>query len=470
MQRLSSCFLFSVFCVLVVACAPKEQTITLIATNDIHAAIDPFPRLATLVEAERAANPGRVILLDAGDRWSGNPYVDMAPEGGRPIIELMDSLGYDIATLGNHEFDFGQELLQARLDEMSFPVVLANLKANGQIGQPASHRVMEVGGVKIAVLGLVNTLNGGYPAGLPEHFGAMEFAEPLACALEYRSLRDSADVLVLLSHLGYSSDTLLAHRMPELDLIVGGHSHTVLPRGERIAGTLVTQGGNKLRYASVTTLRLRGKKLTGIENRLVSLDTIAPDPRFEAMVAAYKDRPELTAVVGEVTAGMGKTALLNLAADMIRSRVSADLGLYNRGGVRLDTLAPGGVSVAQVYTMEPFGNTIQTIEMSLEELRTFLLNSRNEPGGERVNPSGFTYTMTIDPATDKATDVELRLQRTTPSGRYRVAAPDYVFKNFPFAGRGEGRESGIRIASAMEAFLDKHSPYTGDDAIRVEVK
>lgn len=458
-------------CLLLASCYGKEQKIVIVSTNDIHAQLDNLPRLATLVERQRAAHPGRVILLDAGDRWTGSPYVDMAPEIGAPIIELLDSLHYDAATLGNHAFDFGQGVLAARMGEMNFPLVLANIHANGEIPQPAPYLFIEVGGVKFALLGLLNTLNGGYPAGLPEHFGAMHFDEPQARALEYRSLADSAEVFVLLSHLGYEADTLLAHQMPELDLIVGGHTHTALPTGHRVGNTLVTQTGGRLKQAGVTTLTLRRGKLVEAENHLVALDTIAPDPRFEAMVARIKNRPELLRPVARLTGGLGKIGLVNLAADVIRSYVQADLAIYNRGGVRLDTLPAGDVRVVDIYSMEPFGNTIQTLDMTLDDLKAFLLSSYNDPAGEFVMPSGFTYTLTIDSATQKATDISIRLVgKPTPSGRYRVAAPDYVFKNFAFDGRGRGTESGVRIASAMEAFLDKRGEYTGDNTPRVEIK
>lgn len=463
------------FLLLLVSCVPREQTITLIATNDIHAAIDPFPQLATLVEAERAANPGRVILLDAGDRWSGNPYVDMATEGGQPIIDLMDSLGYDLATLGNHEFDFGLELLKKRIEELDAPIVCANVDPNGSLlPEPRPYAFIEVGGVKLGFLGLLNTENGGYPAGLIEHFGSIKFANPLTKALEYKGLRDSCDLFIGLTHLGFEHDTLLAREMPELDLIVGGHSHTVLPEGVRIGGTLVTQSGARLRYASLTTITIRGRKLVGIENRLVKLDTVAPDSRFEAMVAEYKNRPELLTVIGQLSRGLDKTGLLNLTTDMMRSRVAADLALYNSGGVRLDTLAPGDVTMAQVYTMEPFGNTIQTLRMTLDEVKTLILNGYNTSTHEGYRaldiwPSGFSYTIVTDPASGDATDVEIRLAgKPAPSGVYTVAAPNYLFMNYPFDKRGLGEESGVRIGAVMAAFLDKHSPYAGNNTSRID--
>ena len=108
------------------ACTPREQTLVLLSTNDIHAKIQRFPALATAVAACRDTMPA-TVLLDAGDRWTGNAYVDLAPTPGMPVIALMNRLGYDAVTFGNHEFDHGQAFLGRLLDSMAFEVVCANV-------------------------------------------------------------------------------------------------------------------------------------------------------------------------------------------------------------------------------------------------------------------------------------------------------------------------------------------------------
>ena len=100
-------------CAALCACAPREKVVIILSTNDIHAQIQNFPQLATAVAECR--DTASVILVDAGDRWTGNAYVDQA-EGRRPVLELMNELGYDVATLGNHEFDHGQAFLGRMID------------------------------------------------------------------------------------------------------------------------------------------------------------------------------------------------------------------------------------------------------------------------------------------------------------------------------------------------------------------
>ena len=113
----------------VAANLPRERTLVLLSTNDMHAQIDRFPQLAAAVAACRDT-ADNVVLIDAGDRWTGNPYVDRTPTPGMPIIRLMNRLGYDAATLGNHEFDHGQAYLGRIIDSMEFAVVCANLKSD----------------------------------------------------------------------------------------------------------------------------------------------------------------------------------------------------------------------------------------------------------------------------------------------------------------------------------------------------
>ncbi|MDE5622574.1 MAG: bifunctional metallophosphatase/5'-nucleotidase, partial [Alistipes sp.] len=96
------------------SCAPRERTVVVLSTNAMHARIQRFPRLAAAVAACRDTVP--TLLIDAGDRWTGDAYVDKAPTPGMPMIRLMNRLGYDVATLGNHEFDFGQAFLGRMID------------------------------------------------------------------------------------------------------------------------------------------------------------------------------------------------------------------------------------------------------------------------------------------------------------------------------------------------------------------
>ena len=134
----------------VVGCMPKSSEdghLYIISTNDVHATIDALPRLATLVAVYEER--GEVLLVDSGDRVSGNAYVDDAAEPGVPLIEIMNDMGYDVATLGNHEFDKGSQVLDAMIDAAEFDVVCANVTAKSGAKQPLHYTVIEKMGVEI---------------------------------------------------------------------------------------------------------------------------------------------------------------------------------------------------------------------------------------------------------------------------------------------------------------------------------
>lgn len=293
------------------ACSPRERTLVLLSTNDMHAKIQNFPQLAAAVTACRDTVPD-ALLVDAGDRWTGNAYVDLAPTPGMPIIALMNRLGYDAATLGNHEFDRGQAFLGRMIDSMDFEVVCANVVSDTctfPALPPAI--VVERNGVKVGFVGAVTNYEGpGHPAGNASSFEGLRFPDPQQRAMEVGAeLRPKVDVLVLLSHMGDDRDAELLGRCGLFDVVIGGHTHvecdTVINR------TLMTQTGKNLTNVGVTTIRLRGGKVVGTDYRIVPLAGYDPDPEYRAEVERYYADPELNRPVGEFagrpTAGVWPT-------------------------------------------------------------------------------------------------------------------------------------------------------------------
>lgn len=144
-----------------------------------------------------------------GDRWTGNAYVDRAATPGMPMIALMNGLGYDVATLGNHEFDHGQAFLGRMIDSMDFEVVCANVVSDTCSFPPLPpYTVLEEGGFRIGFVGVVTNYEGpGHPAGNASSFAGLTFPDPQRMALKYAAeLRPKCDVLVLVSHMGDDRD------------------------------------------------------------------------------------------------------------------------------------------------------------------------------------------------------------------------------------------------------------------------
>ncbi|QYA27111.1 bifunctional metallophosphatase/5'-nucleotidase [Gramella sp. MT6] len=225
-----------------------EKHITILHTNDVHSHIEPFgpeegrnanlggiARRATLIEKIRLENPN-TLLLDAGDIFQGTPYFNFY--GGELEFKLMSKLKYDAATIGNHDFDNGIDGLYAQLPHADFDFLVSNYDFSNTImdGQTKDYRVFKKDGVKIGVFGLGIELKGLVNDKL---YKETKYLDPLEMATEVGSKlknEEKCDLVLCLSHLGYEyksnkvSDIKLARATENIDLIIGGHTHTFLEK------------------------------------------------------------------------------------------------------------------------------------------------------------------------------------------------------------------------------------------------
>lgn len=222
------------------------KTITILHTNDVHSQIDPLPanharfpnmggfaRRASLINKIRSENPN-LLLLDCGDIFQGTPYFNFYK--GKLEISLMNQMGYQASAIGNHEFDNGIDILAQRMGEAKFPFLAANYQVDNtplaQLVKP--YHIFTVGDFRVGVIGVGIELNGLVD---PTNFGSMKYIDPISVVNDYaRTLKSEhgCHLVVVLSHLGYSysdnkvSDMLLAQSSADVDLILGGHTHTFL--------------------------------------------------------------------------------------------------------------------------------------------------------------------------------------------------------------------------------------------------
>ena len=242
-------------------------------------------------------------------------------------------------------------------------------------------------------------------------------------------LRPKVDVLILLSHMGDDRDMELLAKETRFDLVVGGHTHVELDT--LVNGTLLTQTGRNLRNVGVSTIRLRGRRVVGIDFRLVSLDDYRPDSLFARKVETYYADPALTETIGSFAGQADKAGLANWMASSIAEETGSRIGVYHVGGVRLDGIPAGDVSRARVYDLEPFGTRIAVMKMTPEQIRRMIVAKYNEPTreGHRIDLVLTTpYTVLVE-SDDRAFDVRFRDLR---EGRvYTLALSDYIFRNYP---------------------------------------
>lgn len=229
---------------------PATKKITILHTNDVHSHIDAFgpddgrnpnqggvARRASLIEAIRKENPN-TLLLDAGDIFQGTPYFNYY--GGELEFKLMSMLKYDVATIGNHDFDNGIDGLYAQLPHAKFDFVSANYDFSNTImdTQVKPYRIIVKDGIKIGIFGLGIELDGLVEKRM---FKETKYLDPTETSQEMTRIlkqNEQCDLIICLSHLGYNysnrpekiSDLKLAEATKDIDLIIGGHTHTFLKK------------------------------------------------------------------------------------------------------------------------------------------------------------------------------------------------------------------------------------------------
>lgn len=456
--------------VLLCGCAPRERTIVILSTNDMHSRIENFPRLAAAVEACR--DTVATLLVDAGDRWTGGVAVDRAP-GRRPVLELMNRLGYDAATLGNHEFDVGQQTLAEAIAFADFPILCANMEPlRSPIPPLRPYLILECGGVRVALVAAVT--NYGYnnhPDGHDAVFEGLRFTDAVEELAGYgRLLRDSCEVLAALTHLGSNYDRILAERAPEYDLIIGGHSHERID--ERVGDVLITQTGRNLAAVGATTVRLCGGRIRSIDYRIVPLEEYAPDPRYAAWVDDYRSAPELRAKAGELTAAADKVGVANLFLDAIRRKTGAEVVFYHYGGLRRDSLAAGVVTRGDIYDLDPFVSHVSMLRMTPEQMSRMIRTKYNDTinRGESHRIDLFSTEPYVI-RTDGYDAAEVLFPRLQPGREYRVAMGDYVFANYRDIDRSAGETTGWEVPDVLlEYVANGGRPLAPDNTLRQRVE
>jgi 5'-nucleotidase/UDP-sugar diphosphatase len=439
--------------------APADTHIVIFHFNDIHGKIDNFAKVAALVEGERRGG-GDVFLLCAGDNFTGNPIIDQYQPPGEPMLELLNRLGVDVMCPGNHEFDIGLENLRSFAARANFPFVSANIEAPaGLLPQLRSSVVLKTrSGVRIAVFGLIQIEAGnGLPSTHPDKVKGLRFSEPLARARAMKNLRRGNQVFLALTHIGYEDDLRLAAQMPELDVIIGGHSHTRVDPAETVNGVLVAQAGSDNRFLGRVDLWVRGGRVVEKKGELIDLGKkLDEDPEVQAMIARFNQNPAFSRVIIEAPfAIQGKDALGSLMTDAICRTHGLDVAFQNNGGIRLNRL-PEKITLKDIFTLDPFGNQVIEIAMNAQEIRALIRSSFAKGGDLDLQVSGLTYVVRTD-SERRILEIQLRGLDGLPlpeERSYKVGVSSYVASSYDFAHRDPGRGLGATTAEALIRFLE----------------
>lgn len=440
------------------------ERLVILSTNDTHSQIEPdadnqggIARRRALIDSIRGAERN-VMLLDAGDAVQGTVYFNLFR--GEVECAMLDSLGYDARIMGNHEFDNGMEVLAGFYRKMRTPLLCANYQLHGTPleGLSKPYIIRQYAGRRIAVVG-INLLPDGMIA--PENSVGVKYANAAEIAdltAEYLKRVEHADFVIALTHVGYSggrdnnpTDDMIVRRSRHIDMVVGGHSHTVLnPASSKSSPTwlknadgrdvLVTQTGSKGRNLGYTAIDLdkmavEGYKLLPVDSRYD--ERAASYPALHAFLKPYKAKVDslMHHTVCHSAEAMDKSSakMWNLVGDAgfeIASDVSGlkiDMAIMNAGGIR-QSFPKGAVSEGLVNSMFPFRNNIVVLEMTGQQLLDALAVMGGR-GGDIVScQARVEYARQGSATPAKILKATLNGKPIDPDASYRVATLDYLAK------------------------------------------
>jgi 2',3'-cyclic-nucleotide 2'-phosphodiesterase (5'-nucleotidase family) len=457
--------------------AQKKGRITeviILHTNDMHARIDNMAKLAYLADSLKKTRK-YVFLVAAGDNFTGNPVVDMVEDKGYPLIDLMNRCGFNLSAIGNHEFDLGQEKLNARIKQALFPFISCNIDASQAIlKQPEPFTILKAGRLKIPVLGIIQLGENGLPDSHPDKMKGVAFSNGLEKAKEYKWLKNKYGKLIALTHLGVDDDKKLARVMPELDLIIGGHSHTVLNEPVMIDSVMIIQAGSGLKYAGKATLLFRKGKIVERKAELIPLNSIPGEqPEVKMLIDKYNDNKELNRSIAEATESInGYDELGSLMTDAVTATLNTDFAFQNNGGIRIPSILKGNITLKDVYKLDPFGNQVVTYKMNLNEIKSLIVNSFNRNKEIDLQVSGMTYEVITD---SKGSFKDLRMTdiqgQPLETGKiYTVAINSYMAAAYKFDHKDEGIASYDTTAQMLIEYLGKKQKVNYSGVKRVSMR
>jgi len=457
-------FVLGVFLFVFSACGASSETIQILHFNDFHAWLLPetktvtktvvvngekveqkeeqdagagAARLAKAIIDRKAKAPDSMVFF-AGDAVQGTAFSTVFK--GVESYSILNEF-VEVATLGNHEFDYGQENLKKLLSMAKFDVICANVLENNGAENfaPKAYVIKEVKGVRIAIFGLVTPDT--VVTTHPRNVGGLEFLKPAEVAKKLvPQLREQekADIVVALTHLGSNEDVLFAKEFGDVDLIVGGHSHTALTNNIRVGKTYIVQAGLYGKFLGVVNLKgdTKTKKILSLDSKLISMTPDLPkDAKIEAMVAEYDKKlgAELQQVIGRATVRLDgekskvrnqETNLGNLICDITRDIAKSDLAVVNGGGIRT-SIEAGDIKINDVVNVIPFDNLIYVVEMpgsAIVKLFDRVAVKDPEKGNFLQVSSRSGYTI----KDGKAIDIIIDGTPLIPERMYKVATSDFI--------------------------------------------
>ena len=496
--------------VLMSGVASADYKLTILHTNDFHARFEPInkydsgcnaednaegkcfggsARLVSAIEAARARSANS-ILVDGGDQFQGTLFYTYYK--GKLTAQMMNKMGYDAMTVGNHEFDDGPEVLRGFMDAVSFPVLMSNADVSREpllADKLPKSVVIEKDGEKIGLIGLTPQNTDELASPGPN----ITFTDPAdAVQGEVDKLSEAGvNKIIVLSHSGFGVDQRVAAATTGVDVIVGGHSNTLLSNNnDRAAGpypvmvgdTAIVQAyayGKFLGELNVT-FDDAGKLIEAVGEPILMDAAISEDAATVAAIAeAAKPLEEIRSrVVADTEVEIGgdravcrarECTMGNLIADAMLARVKdqgIDVAIQNSGGIRA-SIDAGEVTMGEVLTVLPFQNTLSTFQVSGAVLLEALENgvSQVEDGAGRFpQVAGMSFAFDgSQPAGARISDVTIAGAPLDPAKFYGVVSNNYVRSGGDgykmFVNAENAYDFGPDLADVTAEYLAVNAPY-----------
>jgi 5'-nucleotidase len=441
------------------ASAQERRELHILSTNDMHAAIEQFPRLGFVADSLRALYPD-LLILSAGDNRSGDPINDMFEIPAYPMVALMNQVGFHATAVGNHEFDSNQYGLAKLIGLSAFSTLCANMEPDPKFNMHVKpYQLFDCGGISVGVLGITALGSLGTPESHPARMTDIKFMDPLETIKKYEFLRKQCDVVLLLSHLGYKDDVKFSAQLPWVDIIVGGHSHTQLDGGEIHNGILITQNMKSLPFATHSTLVLEGNKIVEKKaERIAVAGKGEVNNTIAALVQYFSENPAFKRVLAVAETPFAcKEELGCLMCDAYIVETGADFSYQNAGGVRIESHPAGDLTMGDVMMVDPFQNAAVELNVTGKELSDILISCYDNDNQRFPYVSGMTCEITLNPADKTIKKLvifdkdgkKLNLKKT-----YRVVSNSYSVAVSPMNRHDEGHSLGITTPDLIKSYLE----------------
>ncbi len=432
-----------------VAFAEEGTTLTIYHVNDVHGRVQGsdsvigYAKLMTIVDEARAENPN-VLLLNAGDTLHGNLLATFTK--GEAIVELMNKMGFDAMTPGNHEFNYGYDRLMELAGIADFPFLGANILKEDGSSDFEPYVIKEFDGFKVGIFGVSTTET--KVKSHPNNTVGIEFENEIESSKKMvAELKDKVDIIIGLVHVGIDQESVIttydiAKNVDGIDILVDGHSHHELPEGELVNDTLIVQAGEWTKNIGLVEVLIEDGEIVSKAAKLLSYEDtldVEEDSDIAAdIVKMAEDNEEvLQEVIGSTAVPLdgerevvrtGESNLGNLITDVMLEKSGADVAITNGGGIRAP-IAVGDITLGDVFTTFPFENYLVVIEVTGQTIVDALnhgVDSYPEAAGHFPHVAGMSYKIDTSGEANKVVDVRVAGDPIDLAAKYKLVTNDFM--------------------------------------------